>query len=138
MILNGEDLVLGRLASYVAKQAMRGEKIDVVNCENVVITGKREMIMNEYKTREEIGSVSKGPFYQKMPDRFVRRVVRGMLPYKTPRGKIAFKNVMCYLGVPDEFKNKKIESLNEAHLENKRTSFITVGELCRIMWGKKI
>ncbi|MBS3153060.1 50S ribosomal protein L13 [Candidatus Woesearchaeota archaeon] len=138
MIINGQDLILGRLVSYVAKQAMRGENVDIVNCENVVIVGKKEMIMNEYKEREEIGSVSKGPFYPKMPDRFVRRVVRGMLPYKESRGKAAFERVMCYLGVPDQFKDKKLESVQSAHIENKRTSFITIGELSRIMWGKQV
>src|SRR3989338_8757787 len=118
MIINGQDLILGRLVSYVAKQAMRGENVDIVNCENVVIVGKKEMIMNEYKEREEIGRVSKGPFYPKMPDRFER--------------------VMCYLGVPDQFKDKKLESVQSAHIENKRTSFITIGELSRIMWGKQV
>jgi len=137
MIINGENLVLGRLASYVSKQVMRGEKVDVVNCEKVIITGNKESILKDYRERDEIGSVSKGPFYPRMPDRFVRRVIRGMLAYKQPRGREAFDKTMCYIGVPNEFKDKKLESIKEAHLDTKRTTFITVGELCRIRWGKK-
>jgi len=60
-----------------------------------------------------------------------------MLAYKQPRGREAFDKTMCYIGVPNEFKDKKLESIKEAHLDTKRTTFITVGELCKIRWGKK-
>ena len=41
-IVNGENAVMGRLASYVAKEAMKGEEFAVVNCEKVIITGDKK------------------------------------------------------------------------------------------------
>ena len=45
-IIDGTDATLGRLASYAAKQALQGEEIVVLNCEKVIITGKRKSIFN--------------------------------------------------------------------------------------------
>ena len=39
-IINGDGLLLGRLASITAKRALAGEQIAIVNVENVIISGK--------------------------------------------------------------------------------------------------
>ena len=31
MIINAENLIIGRLASYAAKQALLGEQVDIIN-----------------------------------------------------------------------------------------------------------
>ena len=110
IIIDAKGLIIGRLATYAAKQALLGNKIDVVNCGEAIITGKRQEIIESYKQKVLRGNVFKGPFISRNPDRLVRRTIRGMLPYKNYRGKIAFKNVMCYNTVPFEFKDK--EKLN--------------------------
>lgn len=138
MIINGENLILGRLSTVAAKRALKGEKVDIVNCEKIVIVGNKDNILANYKQKHEVGSVSKGPFQPKMPDRLVRRTIRGMLPYKQAKGKKAFQSVMCYIGIPDSLKDKKLESLKEAHIENKMASFITLADVCRILWGKRV
>ena len=43
-IIDGENAVMGRLASYVAKQALQGEEISIVNCNKVLITGNKKFI----------------------------------------------------------------------------------------------
>ena len=138
MIINGENLILGRLSTVAAKKALKGEKVDVVNCEKIVIVGNKNNILANYKQKHEVGSVSKGPFQPKIPDRLVIIIIIWMLPYKQAKGKKAFQNVMCYMGIPDSLKDKKLESLKEAHIENKMTSFITIADVCRILWGKRI
>ena len=40
-IYNGEGMILGRLAAIAAKEALLGEEVKVVNCEKVIISGKR-------------------------------------------------------------------------------------------------
>ena len=96
MIIDANNLILGRLGAYVAKKALLGEKIDIVNCESCVVTGKRDKIFWDYRNKLKRGIPSKGPFTYRMPHRFVKRAIRGMLPYKKERGRIAFKNIKCY------------------------------------------
>ncbi len=38
MIIDANNMILGRLASFAAKKALLGEKIDVINCEKAVIS----------------------------------------------------------------------------------------------------
>ena len=43
-IIDGKNAILGRMASYVAKEALKGEEVVVVNCEEVIITGNKKDI----------------------------------------------------------------------------------------------
>jgi large subunit ribosomal protein L13 len=135
--INANNLVLGRLASYAAKKALLGNDIKILNSENAVITGSRKYILEKYKQRRERGNPSNGPFFPRMPDRFVRRTIRGMLPYKRPKGRDAFKRVMCYAGVPEEFKEKKMITLPGADVsKTKSLRYIQVKDVCRNIGGK--
>ena len=139
MIIDASDMILGRLASYVAKKALLGEKVDIVNCEKAVLTGNKKSIFMEYKERMELGTrPTKGPFMPKMPDRFVRRCIRGMLPYKQEKGIKAFKRVMCYIGIPDEFKDKKTETIENCNVSKVPSlKYVYVNEICRSMKERK-
>jgi len=52
-IIDGEGLILGRLASEVAKKLLKDKdkRVAIVNAERVVISGAKETIFREYKTR---------------------------------------------------------------------------------------
>lgn len=137
MIIDANNSILGRLATVVAKKSLLGEKINIVNCENAVVTGKRETILEKYKKKVVRGTPAKGPFIPKTPDRFVRRTIRGMLPYKKEKGKEAFKNIKCCIGVPNEFKDKKITVIKEAEIEkSKDLRYVTVKEICKYLGGR--
>jgi len=125
-IIDGTNAVLGRLASYAAKQALLGEEIVIVNCEKVIITGSRADIREKFKEkRSKIGSGQKGPKHSRLAYMIVKRAIRGMLSHRQARGKAAFGRIRCYTGVPEEFKDaKKIVSGKE-----KKDKFIHVEEL---------
>ncbi len=132
MIIDASDSIVGRILTEVAKKSLMGEKIDIVNCEKALITGKKKEVFARFKVRKQRGDAIKGPFTPTMPDRFVRRMLRGMLPYKQEKGRIAFKRVMCYLGVPQQFKDKKLETIKNAHISKSRAvSYVTVGDVCK-------
>ena len=132
MIINAENLILGRMTTYAAKKALQGEEVDIVNCEKAIITGNKRRIFEKYKRISELGNQFKGPFLSRMPDRFVRRVIRGMLPYKHGKGKDAFKRIMCYMSVPIQFNDKKMETIKEADISRvKSLKYTTVGEICK-------
>ncbi len=135
MIIDAKNSILGRLGTVVAKKSLLGEKIDIINCENAVVVGKKREILTRYKHKFDRGIPSKGPFIPKTSDRFVRRAIRGMLPYKKDRGKNAFKNIKCYVGVPEEFKDKKYNEVKEAAM-SKLNKGITVREICQYLGGK--
>lgn len=136
MIIDATDLIVGRMGTVIAKKALLGEKIDIINCEKAIITGKRESVLGRFKQKKEFGTY-KGPFLHRQPDRIVRRMIRGMLPYKKERGRNAFERIMCYVGVPEQLKNEKaetIETANVSKLDN--LNFITVKEVSKFLGAK--
>lgn len=137
MIIDGKNLILGRLGSFVSKQALNGEKIDIVNCESVIITGKKDYLLKEVKRKNDMGIHSKGPFIFKSPDRYVKRSIRGMLPYKKERGEAAYKNIKCHIGVPDEFKDQKIITIESADVKKMPSlDYLKVIDVCRKIGAK--
>ena len=137
-IYNGEGMVLGRLAAVVAKDILLGEEVNVVNCEKIVISGKKEKVVaNEKKRRDRKGYPLKSAKHTRMPDRFVRRSIRGMIPWKQARGKEAFKRVMCYIGMPEVLADKELIVVNNASMKKLPTlKYVTVGEICKSLGGK--
>ena len=128
-VIDATGLILGRMASHIAKRLLQGEKIIVVNAENAAISGKRLRIVKEAKRYLEIGHPRKGPLHRRRPDRIVRRTVRGMLPRKKPKGQQAYKRLKVFLEVPEEFKGKEIQTIPNANAEKLRCPYITVGKL---------
>lgn len=136
MILDATNLILGRLASYAAKKALLGEKVDVVNCEKAVVSGRKKRTIKKYLHIQSRGT-HKGPFLPKKPNLFVRRAIRGMLPYKKGRGEDAFSRIKCYIGVPEELKDKKAETIKNAAVSKlPKLYYITVNEICKELGAK--
>jgi large subunit ribosomal protein L13 len=134
-IIDAKGLILGRMASNVAKRLLQGETVIVVNAEKAAISGKRLQIVKAAKTFLEVGHPRKGPFHQRRPDRIVRRTIRGMLPRQKPKGLQAFKRLRVYLSVPLEVEGKEIQSIIEANANKLKSPYITVGELAKEIGG---
>lgn len=98
--------MLGRVASYIAKKALKGEEVRVVNSKKAIITGNKEEIIRKYKKERDIGDPHQGPFFPRRPDKILKRTVRGMLPMDKEKGRKAFKRVKTYLSVPEMFEEK--------------------------------
>lgn len=133
IVIDANNAVLGRLASYVAKQSLLGNKVIVVNCNEAVITGRRAGIIEEYReSRARGGSSQKGPNFPKEAFRIVKRTVRGMLSYKQGRGEAALKRVICYNDIPKEYESSK-KSIEIVSADNKKVKTLNLGELSRII-----
>ena len=98
LIINAENLPLGRLAAFTAKQALLGAKVTIANCEKAVISGGKKNILADYKQRRARGTPSTGPFFPRSSDGIVKRAIRGMLPYKKGKGLDAFNRIRCENG----------------------------------------
>lgn len=137
MIIDGNNLILGRLGSEVAKAALMGKEVKIVNCENIFVTGSKADVFAKFERKRKLGTWAKGPFYPRMPDRLVKRLIRGMLPMKTSRGREAFKRITCYIGTPSELKSEKYETFNHANVSRLSTSkYISIGEISRHLGAK--
>ncbi len=114
MIIDATNLLLGRIATFIAKQVLQGEEVHVVNSENALVSGNRKFTLGKYHEKHMRGHPNFGPFFPVREDLIVRRTVRGMLPWQRSRGREAYKKVKCYLGVPAELAGKKFESVKGA------------------------
>jgi len=127
IVVDARDCIMGRVASQVAERALDGETIAVVNAERAVITGSDDDVYGTYKTRTDVGS-DRGPAYPTRPDGIFKRAIRGMLPYKKPRGREALENVRVYLGNPyEEDEPDVLEGTSLDRLSN--IKFVQLGEL---------
>jgi large subunit ribosomal protein L13 len=107
IVLDATNAVLGRLASFAAKQALLGKNVHIINAEEAIVVGTKKNIIEEYKIAHKRGGASlKGPNFPKYSDRLMKRTIRGMLHYTHGRGKAAFKRIRCYNGIPNELKSK--------------------------------
>ncbi len=131
IIVDASNLILGRMATVIAKHLLQGENVVILNSERAVISGKRLSKTREAKEKLEIGHPRKGPYWPRQPDRYVKRVVRGMLPRQTPKGKEAYKRLRVFIGVPPEYKDNPPRTIAEAKSEKLKCSTITVGELVK-------
>lgn len=114
VVIDATGHIVGRLSSYVAKRLLNGEEINIVNAEKAIITGDSDTIFQEYKKSRELGTQRKGPFFPRMPDRILKRTIRGMIPYQKPRGRTAFKKLRVYIGIPSEFEGEEFERIEKA------------------------
>ncbi len=130
IVIDADNAILGRLAAFAAKQALNGNHIVIVNSEKAIIIGGEKDILAKYKKRRARGKGSlKGPYFPSKPAAILKRVIRGMLPYKKAHGKEAFKRTRCYEGLPTKYKDaKKIISKRE-----KPFKFITLEKLCKLL-----
>lgn len=110
ILIDGKGTVMGRLASFAAKEALKGEDIKVFNCDEVIITGNKKSIKDEFEVkRARIGHSQKGPKHHGLSFKIVKRAIRGMLPdHREGRGRIAYKRIMCYSNIPTEFEGKEM------------------------------
>ena len=136
-VIDANGLILGRLATRIAKLALMGETVNVVNCEKSVISGDKYNLYDKYIDLRHKGGPFHGPFFPRMPDRIVRRVVRSMLPYKNDRGSEAYARVKCFIGVPETLKNEEMISFSEVSKEKiSRAKIISIGEISKRLGAK--
>ncbi len=136
MIIDATNLIAGRLATVVAKKALLGEEITIVNAELAVFTGDKKKVLAAQKQKRERGAPLIGPFVPRQPDRMLKRTIRGMLPYKQPRGEKAFKSIICYVGLPKRFEGQDIQTIEVANVEKvTQIKYVTIGEICKLLGG---
>lgn len=136
MHIDGTDLILGRVASFAAKQALLGENVIITNCEKIIISGTRKHNIARYLEVYEMGNTMNGPYLPRVADRFVKKVCKRMLPNRKARGREALKRIRCYVGSPKI--DEKPITLPKANYKKLPTLKITkLSDLCNTIGGKR-
>ncbi|TXT61996.1 MAG: 50S ribosomal protein L13 [Promethearchaeota archaeon] len=140
LLFDATDKILGRFCSQIAKKALLGEYIVIINAKDAIISGNKKDVFNKYLAKLNIRTSTnptRGPFHKRRPDTFMKRVIKQMLPRKTVRGKEAVKRVHVFIGqIPERFK-KRYPNLKPQEIpkcEKQRlfyyNKFVTLEELC--------
>ncbi len=133
MIIDGEGQILGRVATRVAKELLDGKQVVIVNAEKMIISGREKEITEKWKRRRDLRDLAKpakNPKYPRRPDQLVKRSIRGMLPWKSSRGREAYKRLKVHLGVPKEFEMSRKVKFEDANMDKlSEMRFITIGKL---------
>ena len=130
VVIDGKNLVFGRAATHIAKRLLNGEEVQLVNAEHMVFIGNPASLVDRFRKRRQVqhkGTPEKSPSWPKVPNLLVRRMIRGMLPWKKPRGKVAYKKLRVFTGNPKNLPSESIKGIEC------KTTFrsMKVLELCR-------
>jgi large subunit ribosomal protein L13 len=134
IVVDATDHIAGRLSSHVAKLLIKGNRVSIVNCDKIMISGTRSNIINEYREFLEINSINHwkhGPKHPRRPDTIMKKMIRGMLPKEKPSGKEAHKRLRTYIGSPKEVKSLKKIKFEKAMIRKSSSNYTTMADLGR-------
>ena len=143
--VDATDMIVGRLCSQIAKLAILGEYILIINAKDAIMSGRRNQILEKYVHLRHIRNLSnprRGPFHSSRPDTFLRQKIRFMLP-KNSRGAEALKRIHVYIvGIPKVKTNKYLDQdpimFKNCSVERLRGRYVTVEDICDHMgWTRK-
>ncbi|KAI8325648.1 60S ribosomal protein L16 [Martensiomyces pterosporus] len=109
-VIDAKGHLLGRLASVVAKLILNGQKVVVVRCEEMNVSGsffRNKIKLHNYLRKRCISNPKRGPFHFRAPSRIFYRALRGMVPHKTARGEAALGRLKVFEGVPPPYDKMK-------------------------------
>ncbi len=139
VVIDADGAVLGRLGTATAKMLLQGKRVAVINSEKAIITGNWKTTLSRYKTRrglQEKENPEHSPKWPRRPDFLVKRIVRGMLPYRKPSGKEAYKRLMVFIGVPEELKDTKPIDIKIKSTKDVYSKYSTVSEISGLLGFK--
>jgi len=140
IVLDAEGLILGRMASVIARLLLTGEKVYVVNAEKAVVSGSRSSLVRAWKDFLEVKSMANpryGPFHSRRPDRIVLDAVRGMLPTDKAKGRSSLRRLRVYIGVPNSLNESAKESIPSASSERLKGRYVLLGDLAAEIGWKR-
>merc|ERR1712159_985292 len=110
VVIDGRGHLVGRLASKVAKEILRGQRVVVVRCELMNMSGslyRKKLEWDEFLNKANNTNPRRQFKHYRSPSRMFWRIIRGMLPHKTSRGKAALQRLKVFEGIPHPYDTKK-------------------------------
>lgn len=144
IVVDGRGHLVGRLASIVAHQLLCGQKVVVVRCEKLQLSGslfRNKLNYHEFLRKANNTNPRRNFKHYRSPSRMFWRSMRGMMPHKTSRGKAALARLKVFDGMPAPYDTKKRmvvpQALKVLRLKAHRNS-CELGELAsHVGWTKR-
>merc|ERR1719446_1984041 len=144
VVIDGRGHLVGRLASKVAHELLNGQRVVVVRCEALNISGslfRNKLNKEEFMRKANNTNPRRNFKHPHSPSRMFWRSLRGMLPHKSPKGKAALSRLKVFEGIPFPYDNRKRmvvpEALKVLRLKSHRR-FCCLGDLAGLFgWEKK-
>ena len=127
--IDASNAVVGRLGARVAKLLLANQQVEIINADKAVMAGSLSAAKEKYLSRrsqKNKRTPEDSPVWPRVPHLLLRRIVRGMLPHKSKRGRDAYHRLRVVVGAPAGVKAQRIP---EAAADKKRETF-TLEELC--------
>ncbi|MEM3399696.1 MAG: 50S ribosomal protein L13 [Candidatus Micrarchaeia archaeon] len=128
IVIDCSDCVVGRIGAHVAKKLLLGYKVALLNAERALFSGSLRNLKEKYQTRRSLKNKANpefSPKWPRRPDLLVKRIIRGMLPWGSARGRDAYHNLRVYIGNPKNMKpNKEFGKVGD------KTKYVSVEKLC--------
>ena len=138
--VDASNQIAGRLSSKVAKLIISGKRVVVVNAEKALISGSRTSVVTEWTKKLELSSRVNpiyGPIHPRRPDNILRRMVRGMVPRKKPKGALAMKRLRVYIGVPSEVTGSRMTKFEDTAASRPIPVYVTMADLSKSLgWNE--
>lgn len=106
IVIDAKGHLLGRLAARVAKEILQGQKVVIVRCEEINKSGslyRNKVIYFRFLNKRTNSNPSRGPFHFRSPSMIFWRCVRGMVPHKLTKGKLAMARLKIFEGIPHPY-----------------------------------
>ena len=110
MVVDCKGHLLGRLASFVAKELLNGQRVVCVRTEDINVSGslfRNQLLFRKYLQHKGSSNPARGPFHYRAPSRMLWKAIRGMLPKEKQRSNIAFERLKVFEGIPHPFDKMK-------------------------------
>nr|AIU94816.1 40S ribosomal protein [Phragmatopoma lapidosa]AIU94819.1 60S ribosomal protein [Phragmatopoma lapidosa]AIU94841.1 60S ribosomal protein [Phragmatopoma lapidosa] len=110
IVIDARGHLLGRLAALVSKTILQGQRVVIVRCEGINISGsfyRNKLKYLSFLRKRMNTNPRRGPYHFRAPSKIFWRTVRGMLPHKLSRGKEALDRLKVFEGVPPQYEKTK-------------------------------
>ena len=130
ILLDAEDIVLGRLATYIALHLRGkhradytphidcGDNIVVINAEKIALTGRKRTQKTYYRHTGYVGGIKEVTADKvldgRFPERVLKKAVQRMLPKESPLARKQLSNLYIYAGTEHKHEAQKPEKIDFA------------------------
>ncbi len=137
IFMDANQGIAGRIASEAVKSALNGDEVFIVNVDKAIISGSVQYLIARYQQRISRGTPHFGPYYPKTTTGIFKRLIRGMVKYKSPRGRAAFKRIKVYAGIPEFLKDNSFKPFYKTKQDLDTKNYISMSRLSTRMGGRR-
>ncbi|VVB99871.1 50S ribosomal protein L13 [uncultured archaeon] len=104
--------------------------MEIVNAEKAVVLGSMASAKGNFLSRrhqKNTRNPEESPHWPRTPNLLLRRIIRGMLPWSSKRGRDAYHRLKVSVGAPAEGKTTVIKEASAAA----KHGYFTLGEFCK-------